>query len=122
MRITTRRRLDAYARTHPNAAASLSAWHDTARKASWTSLKDVRRVFPHADPVTVASGRTAIVFNIAGNHHRLITAIHYDTGKIFILNLLTHTSVWKTQSGFDSMSWLSRHERGLWRSPSVGGR
>jgi len=90
MRIITRRRLNEYATLHPNAAVSLSAWHDVAKKSAWGNLHEVRQTFPHADPVKVASGKTATVFNIAGNHHRLITAIHYDTGKIFILQILTH--------------------------------
>jgi mRNA interferase HigB len=90
MRIITRRRLNEYAKHHPNAAASLSAWHDVARKSAWGSLQEIRQSFPQADPATVASGKTVVLFNIAGNHHRLITAIHYDTGKIFILEILTH--------------------------------
>ena len=28
--------------------------------------------------------------NAAANHHRLITAIHYNTRSIFILKILTH--------------------------------
>jgi mRNA interferase HigB len=31
------------------------------------------------------------IFNIAGNHHRLITAIHYNTRSIFILKILTNS-------------------------------
>lgn len=91
MRIITRRRLNEYAMLHPNAAVSLSAWHDVARRSAWGSLQEIRQTFPHADPAIVASGKTVIIFNIAGNHHRLITAIHYDTGKAFILKILTHS-------------------------------
>jgi mRNA interferase HigB len=99
MRIITRRRLNEYAQLHPNAAVSLSAWHDVAKKSAWKSLHEVRQTFPHADPAPVASGKTVTIFNIAGNHHRLITAIHYDSGKIFILQILTHAeyskNLWK---------------------------
>jgi len=97
MRIITRRRLNEYAKLHPNAAVSLSAWHHVSRQNSWKCLQEVRRTFPHADPATVASGKTVIIFNIAGNHHRLITAIHYDTGKIFILEILTHAEYSKNR-------------------------
>lgn len=97
MRIITRRRLNEYAQLHPNAAASLSAWHDVAKKSAWGSLQEVRRTFPHADPATVASRKTVTIFNITGNHHRLITAIHYDTGKIFILEILTHAEYSKNR-------------------------
>lgn len=90
MRIITRRRLNEYAALHPNAAVSLSAWYEATKKSAWGSLQDLRQTFPHADPAKVASGKTVTIFNIAGNHHRLVTAIHYDTGKIFILEILTH--------------------------------
>ena len=64
MRIITKRRILDYAKQHPNAAANLSAWLTVASAAKWQS--------------------------IAGNHHRLITAIHYNTRSIFILKILTH--------------------------------
>ncbi len=90
MRIITRRRLNEYARLHPNAAVSLFAWYYAAKKSAWGNLQEVRQTFPHADPAKVASGKTVTIFNIAGNHHRLITAIHFETGKIFILKILSH--------------------------------
>jgi mRNA interferase HigB len=31
-----------------------------------------------------------VVFNICGNAYRLICAIHYNTGKVFLLRFLTH--------------------------------
>jgi mRNA interferase HigB len=53
-------------------------------------LQDVRATFPHADAVTVRSGRSVVVFNIAGNKYRLITAIHYNRRLPFTLMVLTH--------------------------------
>lgn len=97
MRIITRRRLNEYAKLHPNAAVSISAWHAVAKTSVWSSLQEVRKSFPHADPATVASGKTVIIFNIAGNHHRLVTAIHYDTEKIFILEIMTHAEYSKNR-------------------------
>ena len=60
-------------------------------------MQDVRATFPHADPVTVKSGRTVVVFNIAGNRYRLITAIHYNRGLIFTLMVLTHAEYGKDE-------------------------
>ncbi len=41
------------------------------------------------------------VFNVCGNNYRLICAIHYDTGKVFLLRFLTHAEYdkdrWKTE-------------------------
>lgn len=90
MRIITKRRILDYAKQHPNAAANLTAWITVASAAKWRSIADVRQVFPHADLATARSSKNVTIFNIAGNHHRLITAIHYNTGSIFILKILTH--------------------------------
>ena len=65
-------------------------WRKLATKARWRNLQDVRATFPHADAVPVASGRNVVVFNIAGNKHRLITAIHYNRQLAFTLMVLTH--------------------------------
>jgi len=40
-------------------------------------------------PTTNAAGKFT-VFNIKGNSFRLITEINYQTGRIFIRNVLTH--------------------------------
>ncbi len=47
------------------------------------------------DFVKVASGRTVAVFDIRGNHYRLIAAIHYlvrspAKGRVYVLRLLAH--------------------------------
>jgi mRNA interferase HigB len=54
-------------------------------------LQDVRATtFPDADAVRVASGRTVVLFNIAGSKLRLIAAIHYNRRLVFALTALTH--------------------------------
>lgn len=39
-----------------------------------------------------------MIFNIGGNKYRLITAIHYNTRKVFVLRFLTHVE-------YDSQGW-----------------
>ncbi|MBK1835375.1 type II toxin-antitoxin system HigB family toxin [Roseibacillus ishigakijimensis] len=90
MRIITEKALRDYGQKHPNAQSALANWITLARASQWKNLADLRKTYPHADPVTVASGNTVTVFNLAGNNHRLITAIHYNTGIIFALRILTH--------------------------------
>lgn len=71
------------------------------KAAQWSNMADLRQTFPSADPVRVISGRTVVVFNVAGNRHRLLTAIHYNLGKVFVLRLLTHAEysrdTWKDE-------------------------
>ena len=60
-------------------------WYRITRKAEWNSLTEVRKDFGHADVV----GRRT-VFNVHGNHFRLITRVNYKTKRVFILHILTH--------------------------------
>jgi mRNA interferase HigB len=90
MRIITRKRLIAFGVVHADARKPLMDWARHVSASHWTSLDDVRRVFPHADEVKVASGNTATIFNIKGNRYRLITAIHYNAARIFVMRFLTH--------------------------------
>jgi mRNA interferase HigB len=79
-----------WAAQYRDAAESLAAWLQNASAAEWRNLAEVRRTYPHADPVIVESGRTVIVFNIRGNRYRLITAIHYNRQIIYTLRFMTH--------------------------------
>jgi mRNA interferase HigB len=91
MRTIKRATLALYWQRNPQAKESLLYWHKLTKKARWTCLQDVRATFPHTDAVTVNSGRTITVFNIAGNNYRLITAIHYNRQLVFTLMILTRT-------------------------------
>ncbi|MEI8374943.1 MAG: type II toxin-antitoxin system HigB family toxin [Planctomycetota bacterium] len=95
MRIIKRLMLAEYWERNPQARVGLLYWHELARKAHWTCIQDVRATFPHADAVMVASGRSVVVFNIAGNKYRLITAIHYNRRLVFTLIVLTHSEYGK---------------------------
>ncbi len=90
MRIIKRSALVTYWKRNPQAQSGLTQWYKLAKAANWTCLQDVRATFPHADAVMVDSGRTTVVFNIAGNKYRLITAIHYNRQQVFTLMVLTH--------------------------------
>src|SRR5436190_12933033 len=90
MRIIKPARLREFAATFPQAASALERWLKLVESANWASLVDIRRVFRSADEVKVASGRVVVIFNIKGNDLRLITAIHYNRRKVFVMLLLTH--------------------------------
>ena len=89
MRIITRKFLEASKFTYPKARAPLDHWHRVTRAARWQNLAQTRQSFPHADQITVKSGRTVTVFNVT-NDFRLITAIHYNRQEVFTLRFLTH--------------------------------
>ena len=90
MNIVKPLRVREYARAHAGAFASLERWITLTKAAVWTDFKDVKSTFDRADAVRVDSGRIVVVFNISGNKFRLITAIHYNVAKVFVLRFLTH--------------------------------
>ena len=90
MWIIAKMRLQEYWRKHPGAKVGLEKWFKLTGAAKWKSLIDVRRIFPHADLVTVKSGNTVIVFNVGGGNHRMITSIHYNTSKVYVVSIMTH--------------------------------
>ena len=85
MRIVTKKAIQDAARKHPNAAASLSDWFQATSQATWQSFTDVRQDFPQADQV----GRRT-VFNINGNHLRMIVRINYRRQIVYVGHILTH--------------------------------
>ena len=71
---------------HPAAEQPLKAWFDEASRASWTQPSDVKAQYRSA---SVLKNRR-IVFNIKGNDYRLIVAIAYRLGIVYIKSIGTH--------------------------------
>ena len=90
MRIIKESRLREYAKQHSQAASALRHWLTAARNANWQSCKDVKETFVFADQIPLRNGFRVVVFNICGGGFRLITAIHYNRGIIYIRRFLTH--------------------------------
>jgi mRNA interferase HigB len=90
MRIIKRKPLREFASVHPDSVASLDRWYVQVRLAAWKDLGACRRDFPQADLARVASGKSVVIFNIAGNKYRLACAIHFNRGCVFVLRVMTH--------------------------------
>ncbi len=90
MRIIKESTLREFAVRHAEAGTGLAVWRQIVRREEFQHFADLRRCFRSADQVRVASGNPVTVFNIHGNDYRLICAIHYNTGKVFLLRFLTH--------------------------------
>jgi mRNA interferase HigB len=90
MRVIKPGRIREFIAAQATAKSSLEGWLKVTQEASWASFPALRETYRSADLVTVASGRSVVVFNISGNQYRLITAIHFNTGKVFVLKFLSH--------------------------------
>jgi len=86
MRILSRNTLRDFWRSHPDAEDALKTWYYEASHADWQSPSDIKTVHRYAS--IIANNR--VVFNIKGNSYRLIVAIRYDIGIIFIRFIGTH--------------------------------
>jgi mRNA interferase HigB len=87
-RRTLRKFVDARAgyQDHSALKAALDAWFDEVRKASWASTAEVKSLYRSAS--ILSSER--IVFNIEGNDFRLVTAIDFEKGIVWIKWIGTH--------------------------------
>ncbi|MFS2157059.1 type II toxin-antitoxin system HigB family toxin [Pseudomonas sp. Pseusp122] len=86
MRIIAISQLKAFWDKHPDSEQSLRAWADEAKKANWTSPEAIKAQFGNA---SILKSRR-VVFNIKGNDYRLIVAIAYRFGAIYIKFVGTH--------------------------------
>ena len=86
MRIIARRTLRAFVaslaghRDQPAVKAALDAWFDEARKARWRSSADVKRHYATASIVSAER----IVFNVKGTGYRLVVAVDFEKGIVWI--------------------------------------
>jgi mRNA interferase HigB len=86
MRIISRKILRAFWDKHPDAAVPLQTWYRDVEMASWSSPTDIKEVYKNAS--IIANNR--VVFNIKGNHYRLIVVVAYQHGLVYIRFVGTH--------------------------------
>lgn len=86
MRIIARERLTIFGRKHANAVGALEAWLEEVRRAAWLTPHDIKANFGSAD---FLSGNR-VIFNIKGNHYRLLTEVNYVHGWVAIEWVGTH--------------------------------
>jgi mRNA interferase HigB len=71
---------------HRAVKAALDAWFHEAKEAQWKNSAEVKERFGSASIV----GAERVVLNIKGNDYRLVTALDYRRGIVFIKWLGTH--------------------------------
>lgn len=70
---------------HPDCGSALDQWYRLTSRARWRTFADVKGCFPAVDKVG-----DKYVFDVGGNKLRLIAAIHFNTGRVFVRAVLTH--------------------------------
>jgi mRNA interferase HigB len=95
--VISQKALREFVRKHAGAAPPLRAWLKLARHGSFQNLPELKRTFASVDLVPVKQ-RNFYVFDIGGNKYRLIAAIHFNTQRLFVHDILTH-------SDYDTERW-----------------
>jgi mRNA interferase HigB len=99
MRVISKRILRDFWKKHPQAESGLLLWYQRIFDSKLENFNDIRQVFPSADLVG-----NFTVFNIKGNHYRLITYIDYEYQQLFVRAVLTHAEYdkenWKNDDWF----------------------
>jgi mRNA interferase HigB len=86
MRVVARASLRTFWTRHPDARAPLTAWLFEVERADWQGPAEVKANYRSASILD----RNRVVFNIGGNKYRLIAAINYGVGVVFIKFIGTH--------------------------------
>jgi len=92
VRIIARRTLRAFVasltghKDKPALKAAFDAWFDEVKKVRWASTADVKRSYASASIVT----GERIVFNLKDNSYRLVVAVDFEKGIVWIKWIGTH--------------------------------
>jgi mRNA interferase HigB len=86
MRIIALKTLRLFWEQHPDARQALQAWYRDTKRATWTTPADIRTVYRNASFV----GHNRVIFNIRGNRYRLVVAINYAHGIVYIRFIGSH--------------------------------
>lgn len=87
MRVVTFSRIKEYSKSIPITRTALEEWYYKTKKAEWQSLIDIKKTFNTVDYV----GNSRFVFNIKGNHYRLVAIVIFASQKVYIRFIGTHS-------------------------------
>jgi mRNA interferase HigB len=87
MKVLGRDKLTKFSRQHANVKAALDSWFDEAKNAIWKKPQDIKDRYRSAD---FLSGNR-VIFNIKGNHYRLVIKVKYQNGIAVVEWVGTHS-------------------------------
>jgi mRNA interferase HigB len=87
MHIITHARIVVAQRRIPECSAALDVWYRVMKRGTFRTFAELKSAFSSVDKVG-----NLFVFDIGGNKVRLVAAIHFNHGKVFVRQVLTHAS------------------------------
>ena len=87
MRVISTAKIIAFYRKHQDAEQPLKAWLAEVKNADWKTPQEIKAHYRNVS--FLANNR--IVFNIKGNDYRIIVAVAYRLGAMYIKFIGTHS-------------------------------
>ena len=84
---------------HPHSEGPLAEWFDVVSDANWQSFADVKKSYNSTDKVG-----SKTVFDVGGNHYRVVTFIDYESQRVYIRAVLDH----------------KEYDKGNWKNDTFG--
>jgi mRNA interferase HigB len=85
MHVISKKALKTFSLKHPGAKTPLEAWYKLVSQSEFETFAAIKQAFNSADYVS-----PYYVFDIAGNHFRIISIIHFNRQKLYVRHVLTH--------------------------------
>ena len=85
MHVISKALLKQFWEKHPKAKEPLEVWFKLVSGCAASNFSELKRTFGSADYVP---GYT--IFDVAGNHVRVIAVIHYNRQKLYVRHVFTH--------------------------------
>jgi len=86
MHIISFRKLREFFEKDPNSKVALQDWHKMVSKANWENFSDIKKTFNSVDSV----GNSRFVFNVKGNHYRIVALLLFQIKRVYIRWVGTH--------------------------------
>ena len=80
MHVISFKKLRDFFTKEPNSKVGLQDWFKRAKKSDWSNFADLKNTFNSADNI----GNDRYVFNIKGNHYRIVAIVRFNFKKIYI--------------------------------------
>jgi mRNA interferase HigB len=98
MHVITHTRIVGAQERFQDCAGALDLWYRLMKRGRYRNFAELKATFGSVDKVG-----PVMVFDIGGNKLRLVAAVHFNTGKVFVRHVLTHREYdqggWKRREG-----------------------
>ena len=86
MRIISRKKIREFWEKHSDARPALESWYADTKQANWRTPSDIKSVYKNASFMPI----NRVIFNIKGNKYRLVAAVQFEYGIVYVRFVGTH--------------------------------